>query len=35
MLEEQNQTLEMRCLEFAIYAVKRMRDRMSDFSLCK
>src|SRR5260221_2993602 len=32
MLEEQNQTLEMRRLEFAVYAVKRMRDRMSDFS---
>ncbi len=30
MFEEQNQPLEMRCLELAVYAVKRMRDRVRD-----
>ena len=33
MLEEKNQSLEMRGLQFAVDAVERMRDRMGDRSL--
>src|ERR1700736_3132235 len=32
MFEEQNQSFQMRCFEFAIHAVERMRDRVRDFA---
>src|SRR5436309_13822054 len=32
MFEEQNQSFEMRCLELAVDAVKRMRDSVCDFA---